>query len=98
MYPVDLHMHTVASTHAYSTLHDYIAEAKRKGIKLFAITDHAGQQEVAINGCFSGTIRRNSSASSTAQRSAPTATSSSAAKPSCFMAALICPGVTLSPN
>lgn len=34
MYPVDLHMHTVASTHAYSTLHDYIAEAKRKGIKL----------------------------------------------------------------
>jgi hypothetical protein len=26
MYPVDLHMHTVASTHAYSTLHDYIAK------------------------------------------------------------------------
>lgn len=40
MFPVDLHMHTVASTHAYSTLHDYIAEAKRKGITLFAITDH----------------------------------------------------------
>lgn len=40
MYPVDLHMHTVASTHAYSTLHDYIAIAKAKGLKLFAITDH----------------------------------------------------------
>ncbi|MEC5341767.1 phosphatase [Brenneria populi] len=40
MYPVDLHMHTVASTHAYSTLHDYIAEAKKKGLRLFAITDH----------------------------------------------------------
>ncbi|WP_409307528.1 phosphatase [Pectobacterium sp. B1J-3] len=40
MYPVDLHMHTVASTHAYSTLHDYIAEAKKKSIRLFAITDH----------------------------------------------------------
>ncbi|MGU0055392.1 PHP domain-containing protein [Enterobacter hormaechei] len=40
MYPVDLHMHTVASTHAYSNLHDYIAQAKLKGIKLFAITDH----------------------------------------------------------
>lgn len=40
MYPVDLHMHTVASTHAYSTLHDYIAQAKKCGIKLFAITDH----------------------------------------------------------
>ena len=36
MYPVDLHMHTVASTHAYSTLSDYIAQAKQKGIKLFA--------------------------------------------------------------
>ena len=40
MYPVDLHMHTVASTHAYSTLHDYVAAAQSKGIKLFAITDH----------------------------------------------------------
>ncbi len=40
MYPVDLHMHTVASTHAYSTLHDYIAEAQQKNIRLFAITDH----------------------------------------------------------
>ncbi|RWR03417.1 hydrolase [[Pantoea] beijingensis] len=40
MYPVDLHMHTVASTHAYSTLHDYVAQAKKRGIKLFAITDH----------------------------------------------------------
>ncbi|AFJ47532.1 phosphatase [Shimwellia blattae] len=40
MYPVDLHMHTVASTHAYSTLHDYIAVARQKGIALFAITDH----------------------------------------------------------
>jgi len=40
MYPVDLHMHTVASTHAYSTLHDYVAQAKRNGIRLFAITDH----------------------------------------------------------
>lgn len=45
MYPVDLHMHTVASTHAYSTLSDYIAEAKRKGIKLFAITDHGPDME-----------------------------------------------------
>ncbi len=44
MYPVDLHiMHTVASTHAYSTPERlYIAEAKRKGIKLFAIPIMAG--------------------------------------------------------
>ncbi|MFB6434715.1 MAG: phosphatase [Candidatus Malihini olakiniferum] len=47
MYPVDLHMHTVASTHAYSTLHDYIAEAKLKNIRLFAITDHGPDMEDA---------------------------------------------------
>ncbi|POP41939.1 phosphatase [Superficieibacter electus] len=47
MYPVDLHMHTVASTHAYSTLSDYIAQAKNKGIKLFAITDHGPDAEDA---------------------------------------------------
>ncbi|WP_409420566.1 phosphatase [Pseudaeromonas sp. ZJS20] len=37
---VDVHSHTVASTHAYSTLHDYLAEARHKGIRLFATTDH----------------------------------------------------------
>ncbi len=37
---VDVHAHTIASTHAYSTVHDYLAVAKEKGIKLFAITDH----------------------------------------------------------
>lgn len=40
MYPVDLHMHTIASTHAYSTIHDYISEAVNKDLKLIAITDH----------------------------------------------------------
>jgi len=40
IFPVDLHSHTIASSHAYSTIHDYIAEAKRKGIVLFANTDH----------------------------------------------------------
>lgn len=40
MYPIDLHTHTLVSTHAYSTLGEYIAVAKQKGIKLFANTDH----------------------------------------------------------
>lgn len=39
-YPVDTHTHTLASTHAYSTIHDYLAVAKQKGIRLFATTDH----------------------------------------------------------
>ncbi len=37
----DTHSHTVASTHAYSTVHDYIKDAKANGLQLFAITDHA---------------------------------------------------------
>lgn len=39
-YLVDTHTHTVASTHAYSTIHDYLQVAKAKGIVLFATTDH----------------------------------------------------------
>ncbi|TQV72698.1 phosphatase [Exilibacterium tricleocarpae] len=37
----DTHSHTVASTHAYSTVHDYFTVAKQKGLQLFSITDHA---------------------------------------------------------
>ncbi|MBN3074592.1 phosphatase, partial [Pectobacterium brasiliense] len=40
MYAVDFLMLTVASTHSYCSLHDYIAEAQQKNIRLFAITDH----------------------------------------------------------
>lgn len=36
----DTHAHTVASTHAYSTINEYAQEAKKKGLRLFAITDH----------------------------------------------------------
>ena len=61
----------------------------KPGNSFLAMTDHAGQQEVAMNGCFSGTSRRNSSASSMAHRSAPMATSTSESKPSSFMASRI---------
>lgn len=37
----DTHTHTIASTHAYSTVHDYWQAARERGLKLFAITDHA---------------------------------------------------------
>lgn len=36
----DTHAHTVASTHAYSTVDEYFREAAEKGLKLFSITDH----------------------------------------------------------
>ena len=37
---VDLHVHTVASSHAYSTIYEYIMEAGRKGLKMIGISDH----------------------------------------------------------
>ena len=43
LFPVDVHSHTFASTHAYSTIHDYLRVAAEKGIKLFATTDHGPQ-------------------------------------------------------
>lgn len=36
----DLHVHTLASGHAYSTINEIAAEAARKGLKLIAMTDH----------------------------------------------------------
>ncbi|WP_018015839.1 phosphatase [Teredinibacter turnerae] len=38
---VDTHAHTIASTHAYSTVHDYVTAAKQRGLDMFTITDHA---------------------------------------------------------
>lgn len=37
----DTHMHTVASDHAYSTVHDYWQMARERGLQLFGVTDHA---------------------------------------------------------
>lgn len=37
---VDLHTHTVASDHAYSTIGDYISYAEEIGLQMFATTDH----------------------------------------------------------
>ena len=36
----DLHVHTISSGHAYSTFEEYVAHAKKIGLKAFAITDH----------------------------------------------------------
>lgn len=36
----DLHVHTVSSGHAYSTIEEYVAQAKKIGLKGIAITDH----------------------------------------------------------
>lgn len=36
----DLHTHTVASTHAYSTVSELAESARARGVKLLAVTDH----------------------------------------------------------
>jgi len=37
---IDLHTHTVASQHAYSTLNENIAEANLKGLSVLGVSDH----------------------------------------------------------
>ncbi len=43
----DLHTHTLASTHAYSTLKENIEAAKALGMEAIAVTDHAPSMEDA---------------------------------------------------
>ncbi|QSX06632.1 phosphatase [Sedimentibacter sp. zth1] len=38
---IDLHTHTLASGHAYSTLMENIQEAKNKGLKIYGLSEHA---------------------------------------------------------
>lgn len=40
-YEIDVHTHTVASGHAYSTLQEMVRAAKEKGLKGLGITEHA---------------------------------------------------------
>lgn len=37
----DLHTHTIASTHAYSTVTENVMQAKKKGLEAIAVTDHS---------------------------------------------------------
>ncbi|WP_158966364.1 phosphatase [Paraglaciecola sp. L3A3] len=37
---VDTHAHSIASTHAYSTVNEYFIEAKEKGLQIFSLTEH----------------------------------------------------------
>ncbi len=37
---VDAHVHTISSGHAYSTVSEYVTQAKKIGLKAIAITDH----------------------------------------------------------
>ena len=38
---LDVHTHTIVSGHAFSTLTEMATEARRRGLKVFGITEHA---------------------------------------------------------
>lgn len=40
-YTADLHTHTLASGHAYSTMREMAAMAQKKGLEVLGITEHA---------------------------------------------------------
>lgn len=40
VYLIDIHTHTIASGHAYSTLGEMVAAAQRKQLSIFGITEH----------------------------------------------------------
>ncbi|MBN2897406.1 MAG: PHP domain-containing protein [Clostridia bacterium] len=39
-YVLDVHVHTVSSGHAYSTVMDYVREAQLKGLEMIGLSDH----------------------------------------------------------
>lgn len=57
LYSADLHVHTVASAHAYSTVNEYAQHAKTVGIRLFAMTDHGPALPAAPHPWHFGNLR-----------------------------------------
>lgn len=53
----DTHAHTVASTHAYSTVDEYFRAAFEKGLALFSITDHGPDMPDAPHPWHFGNMR-----------------------------------------
>jgi putative hydrolase len=54
----DLHSHTIASTHAFSTLNEMVSTAQSLGLKALAITDHGVAMPDAPHSWYFNTLRR----------------------------------------
>ena len=54
---VDLHTHTIACQHAYSTIKEYIEAADDQGIAMFATTDHGPDLEDGCHRWHFGNLR-----------------------------------------
>ena len=53
---MDIHNHTIASGHAYSTIQEIAWEAKEKGLKMIGITDHGPAMKGVLNEAFVGNM------------------------------------------
>ena len=53
----DLHVHTIASGHAYNTILENTLKAKEKGLELIAITDHGPQMLGGPNKYYFGNMK-----------------------------------------
>lgn len=56
-FTVDLHTHTLASGHAYSTLQENVRHASEIGMKLVAVTDHGVTVQGGPNILYFTTLR-----------------------------------------
>lgn len=52
----DLHTHTIASGHAFSTIQEIVIQAKKKGLELVAITDHGPDMKGAPSKWYFGNM------------------------------------------
>jgi len=55
-YEVDIHCHTIASGHAYSTILENAKVAAKKGLKMIAITDHGPAMGEGVNRYYFGNM------------------------------------------
>lgn len=53
----DIHTHSIASGHAYSTINENIQEAAKKGLTLLALTDHAPVMQGTTNHAYFMNLR-----------------------------------------
>ncbi len=53
---LDLHNHTIASGHAYSTVQEIAQQSKEKGLKMIGITDHGPLMPGVLSSSFTGNL------------------------------------------
>lgn len=56
-YIIDLHTHTIASGHGYSTFQENVAEAYRKGLAVYGLSEHAPAMPGGPHKFFFGNMR-----------------------------------------